>query len=68
MIHLKKNWFPKGTYNKLKDIQLGSCKILAKYGDNAYRIELPDDLHINLVFNIADLKPQYAPDEFQSAK
>ena len=68
MIHLKINQFPTGAYNKLKDRQLGPCKILAKYGDNAYRIKLPDDLYINPVFNIADLKPYYAPNEFQLAE
>ena len=56
MIHLKKNRFSIGTHNKLKDRQLGPCKILKKYGDNAYRIELPVDLYINLVFIVADWK------------
>ena len=64
MIHLKKNKFPTGTYNKLKNRQIGPCRVLEKYGYNAYRIELPDDLHINPVFNIADLKPYHALDGF----
>ena len=43
MIHLRKNRFPVGTYNKLKDRQLDPFKNLEKYGDNIFRIELPSD-------------------------
>ena len=31
------------------------CKILAKYGENAYKMDLPSDLAISLVFNFSDL-------------
>lgn len=71
MIHLRKARFPTGTYNKLKDRQLGFFKVLQKYGSNAYRIELsielPTNLHINLVFHVVDLKSYFAPDDFQLA-
>lgn len=35
--------------------RVGSCKILAKYGANAYKVDLPSDLNISLVFNVVDL-------------
>lgn len=57
MIHLRKSRFPMVTYNKLKNRKLGPFKILRAYGNNAYRLELPSDLHINLVFNVADIHP-----------
>lgn len=67
MIHLRKNRFPTGTYNKLKDKQIRPFPILEKYGDNAFKIGLPLDIHIHPVFNVADLKPYHAPDSFRLA-
>lgn len=35
--------------------RIGPCKILATYGSNAYKVELPLDLALSLVFNVQDL-------------
>ena len=67
MVHLKNSRFPTGTYKKLKDRQIGPFPILEKYGDNAFKIDLPPDIHIHPVFNVADLKPYHAPDNFTLA-
>ena len=40
MMHLKKSRFPSDTYNKLKDTQIGPVRILEKYGENAFKVEL----------------------------
>jgi hypothetical protein len=57
LAYLKKERFPKGTYNKLKLKNIGPCRILRKFSANAYEIELPDNIGISPIFNIVDLYP-----------
>jgi hypothetical protein len=63
LAHLRKERFPRGTYNKLKMKNIGPCKVIRKFGTNAYEIELPDGVGISPIFNIVDLYPYRAEKE-----
>jgi hypothetical protein len=62
LAHIRKERFPRGTYNKLKMKKIRLCKIIRKFEANAYEIEFPDGVGISPIFNVADLYP-YRIDE-----
>jgi hypothetical protein len=67
LAHLKKERFPRGTYNKLKMKKIGPCKVLRKIEANDYEIEFPDDVGISPIFNVVDLYP-YKEDKERGAE
>lgn len=61
MVHLNKERLQQGVPNKLQIRRIGPCAILAKYGENAYKVDLPSDIGLSLVLNIADLVAYKGP-------
>jgi len=66
LAHLRKEWFPKGAYNTLKFKKIGPCKILRKFSANTYEIQLPADIGMSPIFNVANLFPYTANPEDDS--
>ena len=64
VVHPRKNRFPTGTYNKLKDKKIGHIRILQKIRDNAYKIDFPADMNISNTFNVVDIFEYFPPNEF----
>ena len=64
MVHLKKGRFLVGTCSKMKMKKFGPCKILKKFDSgNTYEIELPDDMDIFPIFNVANLYKYHELDD-----
>jgi hypothetical protein len=63
LAHIRKERFPRGTYNKLKLKKIGPCKILRKFDENYYEIEMPEDVGISTIFNISDQYPYREDDK-----
>ena len=42
---------------------ISPCKVIRKFGVNAYEIELPDGIRISPIFNVSDLYPYTAGEE-----
>jgi hypothetical protein len=62
LAHLRKERFPRVTYNKINMKKIGPCKILRKFDENAYDIELPNDVGISPIFNVSYLYPYWKDD------
>ena len=68
MVHLNKARLQKGVPTKLQMRRIGPCKILEKYGQNAYKVDLPNDLNISPIFNVQDLIVYRGPEMTESTQ
>jgi hypothetical protein len=59
---MRKERFARGTYNNLNMNNIGPCKILKKFVSNAYKIELPENVEISPIFNLAYMYPYMIDD------
>ena len=55
-VHLHKDRFPLGKFGKLKLRVDGPFNIIEKIGENAYKLQLPDEYEISPMFNVKDLR------------
>lgn len=65
-VHLRKDRFPSQRSNKLKPKADGPFPIIAKAGDNAYTVALPDSYGVSSTFNVGDLAPYHQESELRT--
>jgi hypothetical protein len=63
MVYLCKGRLLTDVFGKLRNKKYGPCKILKKINDNAYVIDLPEDLAISSTFNVADIFEYFPPED-----
>ena len=64
-LHLRKDRFPKERKSKLLPRVDGPFKVLARYNNNAYKIDIPRDKYsVSDIFNIKDLSPYHGDEDF----
>lgn len=61
-----KERFPSKRKHKLQPKVKGSFRILEKFSDNAYKLDLGDDMGVSATFNIGALSPYYDHEELGS--
>ena len=63
-LHLRKERFPKQRKSKLMPRGDGPFQVLERINDNAYKLDLPGEYNVSATFNVADLSPFAAGDDF----
>ena len=64
-LHLRNERFPNECKSKLLPRANGPFKVLARYNNNAYKIDLPcDKYNVSNTFNIKDLSPYHGDEAF----
>ena len=64
-LHLRKDRFPNECKSKLLPRVDGPLKVLARYNNNAYKIDLPSDKYnVSDIFNVKDLLPYHGDEAF----
>ena len=64
-LHLRKDRFPHEHKSKLRPRADGPFKVLARYNNNAYKIDIPRDKYsMRDIFNIQDLSPYHGDEAF----
>ena len=64
-LHLRKDRFPNERKSKLLPRADGPFKVLARYNNNAYKIDLPrDKYNMSDIFNVSDLSLYHGDENF----
>ena len=64
-LHLRKDRFPNERKSKLLPRADGTFKVLARYNNNAYKIDLPcDKYNVSDIFNVSNLSPYHGDEDF----
>lgn len=65
---LTRDRMPAHAYNNLKAKKIGPVQVLERINDNAYRLQLPDDINTSDVFNVKSLSRYFPPDQAQDSE
>jgi hypothetical protein len=64
-LHLRKERFPNERKSKLLPRADGPFKVLERYNNNAYKIDIPRDKYsVSDIFNVKDLSPYHGDEDF----